>query len=485
MSNSITPIIVWLRRDLRILDNPALYWASKQQKPLLIVYIAEKTDEDIWALGAASRWWLHHSLQSLSADLGKSGGRLHILAGGARQAIEQVLDESGADTVVWNRRYEPASIQTDSALKTHLSAKNINVQSFAGNLCHEPWQVQRQGQYPYRVFTAWWRASLKQESMSVTPAVSKFDCYRGALSKEVSLDSLCLLPTINWARSFPTHWSPGEASANVLLQNLIENKLKHYQSNRDVPSCDGTSRLSPHLAFGEISPRQINAEIRRALVNKKIPPDDDTETFLKEIGWREFAVHLIYHFPHTTDEPMDKRFDNFKWNKVIDEDLARWQQGNTGIPLVDAGMRQLWQTGWMHNRVRMVAGSFLIKNMGYHWLVGASWFWDTLLDADLASNTMGWQWVAGSGADAAPYFRIFNPVRQSERFDADGDYVRKWVPEIAGLSNKSIHAPWTASPAELLDNNIVPGETYPQPIVDLSKSRIEALNRFDKIKTNK
>ena len=290
------------------------------------------------------------------------------------------------------------------------------------------------------------------------------------------------MPELDWDSQFSKHWQPGATNAQRLLDNLLERKINDYDTSRDIPEIDGTSRLSPHLAFGEITPRQINAAIKARLQAGTLAADDNTESFLREIGWREFANHLLYHFPTTTTEPLDSRFEKFPWRKVKRAELKRWQQGNTGIPLVDAGMRQLWQTGWMHNRVRMVTGSLLIKNLGYHWLEGADWFWDTLVDADLASNTMGWQWVAGSGADAAPYFRVFNPVRQGERFDKQGDYVKRWVPELAGLPAKYIHAPWTAPTDVLSAANIELGKTYPKPIVDLAASRKEALSRFEKIK---
>lgn len=482
LTKKIPPTIVWLRRDLRIGDNPALHHAAKSDKPVLIIYIDQLKPGDLWSMGAASMWWLHHSLKSLAADLKLIGGRLRIFQGDPKAIVTKLITETGADTVLWNRRYEPDAIAKDKLLKTHLSGKKIDVRSFPGNLCHEPWTVKRQENHPYKVFTAYWRASLKHESLKVTTTPGKLKSYRGKLSAETTLKELKLLPSRDWATRFTTVWAPGESSAKKMLAALIKRKLANYQTNRDIPSVEGTSRLSAHLAFGEISPRQVHAEVQRALVNKKIAADDNTETFLREIGWREFAVHLLYHFPHTTDEPLDPRFNKMPWSKVVKKDLHRWQQGNTGIPLVDAGMRQLWQTGWMHNRVRMVAGSFLIKNMGYHWLEGARWFWDTLVDADLASNTMGWQWVAGSGADAAPYFRVFNPVRQGERFDPGGDYIREWVPEISGLSNKTIHAPWTASSEELNAASIILGQNYPLPIVELSTSRLDALARFQQIK---
>ncbi len=483
------PTIFWFRRDLRLKDNPALHWAVKRGEPVLCLYIHdEQADRVPWQQGEASNWWLHHSLKSLASDLESAGNCLRIFAGQPEKILRQVVKESNASAIAWNRRYEPQSIELDKYLKTVFTDLGIKVQSTPGNLCHEPWVVTRQGtkaegKMAYKVFTAYWRASLKHESLPVTSSLKSVPGIKTRLTNELPLNDLSLLPTLAWADQFTDYWQPGEKGAASNLQTLLKKPISNYDSGRDLPAQSGTSKLSPHLAFGEISPRQINAAIAKKIKNKSLVFDENIETFQKEIGWREFACHLLYHFPHTTDQPLDLRFAKLPWKKVNPQNLQRWQQGNTGIPLIDAGMRQLWQTGWMHNRVRMVVGSLLIKNMGYHWLEGARWFWDTLVDADLASNTMGWQWVAGSGADAAPYFRVFNPVRQGERFDPDGAYVKQWVPEIAKLPKKHIHSPWTASQAELESAGVVLGETYPHPIVDLKTTRVEALERFAKIKT--
>ncbi|OED42420.1 hypothetical protein AB833_07220 [Chromatiales bacterium (ex Bugula neritina AB1)] len=486
------PTIVWFRRDLRISDNPALDWAVKNGRPILCVYIHDPLSE--WAPGGASRWWLHHSLRSLASALKAAHSNLHIICGGSEDSMHRLIEDTGADSVAWNRRYEPAAIALDSKIKKKLTDSGVKVVSFPGNYCYEPWQIQREGKHPYRVFTAYWRASLKQAEAAVgndsfrgslynnnAPA-AKIPRYTGSIDFAQSLETLDLLPTIPWDSQFGTIWCPGEKGASHRLQQLLRASINDYDSARDIPSLEGTSRLSPHLAFGEITPRQILAAIARHLIDNKLPEDDQNiVTYRREIAWREFACHLLYHFPQITNKPLDVRYEKFPWKKNR-RALKRWQQGKTGIPLVDAGMRQLWQTGWMHNRVRMVVASLLIKNMGIHWLEGARWFWDTLLDADLASNSMGWQWVAGSGADAAPYFRVFNPVRQGQRFDPEGIYIRQWVPELAKLGNKTIHAPWTATEKELSEAGIVLGKTYPNPIVDLAQSRLDALKRFDKIK---
>ena len=484
MSDTTQPTLFWFRRDLRLQDNPALRWAVSRDKPVYCIYIHSNCVDDEWSLGGASKWWLHHSLQALAISLKAVDSRLHLFTGDPEKKIEQIVKDTGATAIAWNRRYEPESINLDKKLKARFTSIGLEVHSAPGNLSHEPWQVQREGKYPYRVFTAYWRASLKHPSLPVTPTVKKIpqSTKSHKIKGECTLDELDLLPVLPWAAQFPDHWQPGEKGAAANLRSLLKNRISSYDTDRDIPASPGTSRLSPHLAFGEISPRQINAAVARKINNKTLAADDNVETFLKEIGWREFAYHLLYNFPHTVDEPLDKRFSKFPWKKIKPDTLRDWQQGNTGIPLVDAGMRQLWQTGWMHNRVRMVVGSLLIKNIGYHWQEGARWFWDTLVDADLASNTMGWQWVAGSGADAAPYFRVFNPIRQGERFDPAGEYIRQWVPEISGLPDKHIHSPWTASPTELEQAAIILGVTYPHPLVDLKTTRVEALDRFAKIK---
>ncbi len=473
------PTIVWLRRDLRLHDNPALHWATTQPNPVLVVYIHNVTPD--WPAGGASKWWLHHSLAGFTGSLKAVGAKLLLLNGSPADLIQSLAKKTRASAVVWNRRYEPAAIATDAAIKATLKEKGIAAHSFTGNVCFEPWAVVKSDNTPYRVFSAWWRAAQATKAVAEVAAVKHINDWTGKRPAATKLSALALLPKLNWADDFNQHWTPGEQSARQTLQRALDERLADYNDARDVPSISGTSKLSAHLAFGEISPRAIVAAARAHRHWKKAASRENLQGFVRQIGWHDFANHLLFHFPHTPTEPLDVRFEKFPWLNEP-EMLAKWQRGQTGIPLVDAGMRELWQTGWMHNRVRMVAGSLLIKNLGIHWLEGAKWFWDTLVDADLANNTMGWQWVAGSGADAAPYFRVFSPQRQGARFDPDGAYVRHWVPELANLPDKYIHSPWEAPDSVLQQANIELGTDYPEPVVDLSASRKAALERFALIK---
>ncbi len=478
--SAAAPVIVWLRRDLRLHDNPALQWASTQTAPVIVVYV-HTNEPTRWSGGGASNWWLHHSLSAFSASLKACGAQLLILRGKPLDTLRELIERSKARALVWNRRYEPDSITTDAAIKATLKQDGIEVHSFAGNVCFEPWTVVKSDNTPYRVFTAWWRAAQAGQPMPPTATVEKINGWQGKRTGALRLAQLDLLPKRNWADGFSTHWTPGESGALDALQQALDERLAYYIDQRDVPSICGTSRLSAHLAFGEISPRTIVARIHAHRFWKKSPAREQLQSFVRQIGWHDFAHHLLFHFPDTPTEPLDKRFESFPWVSAPDH-LRAWQRGQTGIPLVDAGMRELWQTGWMHNRVRMVTASLLIKNLGIHWLDGADWFWDTLVDADLANNTMGWQWVAGCGADAAPYFRVFSAPRQGARFDPQGDYVRRWVPELASLPDRFIHSPWEAPTMVLQQANIELGVDYPAPIVDLSASRKGALERFAKIK---
>ena len=476
--------IVWFRQDLRITDNPALNAALAQHQRIIPLFIHAPGDANTWEHGAASRWWLHHSLKSLNSTLRQLGSRLVIRTGDSSlDAIQALITEAKAGHVYWNRLYEPQHIERDKIIKQTLKNKGIEVNSFNSALLHEPWDIEKNDGGPFRVFTPFWKACVKsglatgdESTPDHLPAVS-------SRIKSVKLDALELLPKIRWDRSFADYWQPGESGARRCLDEFLDQALVNYPDDRNRPDIIGTSMLSAHLHFGEISPQQIVAGTSHAAsINNQPGVVTGSETFIREIGWREFAYHLLYHFPQTVDRPLNQRFDKFSWDRKYSRNLHAWQQGQTGIPLVDAGMRQLWQTGWMHNRVRMIVASLLTKNMLIPWQEGSKWFWDTLVDADLANNTLGWQWTAGCGADAAPYFRIFNPVTQAEKFDPAGSYIRQWIPEIAALPNKYLAQPWSAPATLLAEHRITLGKDYPRPVVDLKASRQRALERYQTIK---
>ncbi len=395
--------LMWFRQDLRLADNPALTAAVKRGRPVVPVYIWSPDEEGDWPPGAASRWWLHHSLAALDARLRQRGSRLIIRRGPALPALRQLLRETGADRVFWNRRYEPVIGKRDAEIEKMLPAESFN-----SALLVEPWELK-----PYRVFTPFWRACLSKEIRRPVGRVAPGAPHRWP--RAWPLDELGLLPKIDWAAGLRHAWTPGEIGAQRQLRRFTG---ADYAAGRDRPDLAGTSRLSPHLHFGEISPRQLWAACQ------------PHPAYLRQLIWREFAYHLLHHFPRTPDQPLRPEFQKFPWRRDV-KSLKAWQRGCTGYPLVDAGLRELWATGWMHNRVRMVVASFLVKHLLIPWQEGARWFWDTLVDADLANNTLGWQWTAGCGADAAPYFRIFNPTTQAERFDPDGAYVKRWAPEIS------------------------------------------------------
>jgi len=469
----MTTTILWFRRDLRLADNPALLKALQTAERVVPLFIFAPEEEAGWKPGAASRWWLRHSLAALDESLRQAGSRLLIRRGPSLDALRQVGLETGAGQIYWNRLYEPAAVARDQAIKHALRADGLRVESFNSALLREPWQVTRGKGEPYKVFTPYWN-TLRRQGLSEPPlpAPAALPPLPPALHS-LSLDSLALLPTIPWDGGLRQAWRPGESAAMARLEAFIGEALTGYAQDRDRPGHPGTSGLSPHLHFGEIGPRQIVQALQA-----REEQAGGAECHLRQLAWREFAHHLLFHFPHTPESPLDRRFQHFPWNEADHDTLRAWQQGRTGIPLVDAGMRELWQTGWMHNRVRMVAASFLVKNLRVHWLEGARWFWDTLVDANLANNTLGWQWVAGCGADAAPYFRVFNPVLQGERFDPSGDYVRRWVPELARLPCPAIHQPW-AAPAALLESvGVRLGVDYPKPVADLKTSREQALAAY-------
>ena len=469
------PTILWFRQDLRLADNPALMAAIQAGGPILPLFIFSPDQDGDWAPGGASRWWLHHSLSRLDEDLRRCGSRLCLrLSEDSLAEIQSLVRATGAERVLWNRRYEPALVACDRHIKQTLRAAGIAAASFNAALLHEPWTVKSKAGTPFQVFSAFWRHCLTQpDPPQPVPAPSRL-AAPGEWPASRRLDELALLPRLDWTRGLQTAWTPGSAAAHALLQRFLSDSFEIYEHSRDRPDLPGTSRLSPHLHFGEIGPREIWHAARRAALQQGRHSTWRASQFLTELGWREFAHHLLHHFPNTPVQPLRDKYARFPW-KSDPASLRAWQQGLTGYPLVDAGMRQLWRTGWMHNRVRMVAASFLVKDLLQPWTDGARWFWDTLVDADLANNTLGWQWVAGCGADAAPFFRIFNPTVQATRFDPQGTYVREWIPELARLPGEWIHQPWSAPPQVLKDCGVRLGETYPLPLVDHETARGAAL----------
>jgi deoxyribodipyrimidine photo-lyase len=467
--------IVWLRQDLRLDDQPALATAVAAGGPVVPVFIWAPDEEGAWPPGGASKWWLRQSLAQLQRALEKLGSRLILRMGESQATLLSLAKEVNAATVVWNRRYEPAIIARDTKIKNVLREHGLRVDSHNGSLLFEPWTVATRQATPFQVFTPFWKACLAlPEPPSPIPAPTHLPAP-SKWPKSCSLADLKLEPTIDWAAGIRAAWKPGEAGAFERLAQFFAQAVGTYSVDRDRPNLDGTSRLAPYLHFGEISPRRVWHEVRRQLRESKRDIAAGSEVFLREIGWREFAYHLLFHFSHSPEQPLRQDFSRFPWR---DDPVAfrAWRRGRTGYPLVDAGMRQLWISGSMHNRVRMVVASFLVKDLLIRWQDGAAWFWDTLVCADLANNTLGWQWTAGCGADAAPYFRIFNPISQGQKFDPQGDYVRKWVPELAALPAAWIHKPWEA-PLDVLDQaGVTLGKTYPHPIIDHGFARKRALD---------
>ncbi|MBS9477831.1 cryptochrome/photolyase family protein [Ancylobacter radicis] len=472
------PALVWLRDDLRLSDNPALTAAAQGGCPLVIAYVLEE-DPALRPLGGAARWWLARALASLSAEIARRGGTLVLRRGRAADIIPALAEEIGAGAVHWNRRYEAAQIAQDSALKATLRAAGLTVESCNGALLHEPWTVATQSGGPFKVFSPFFRASSQQPVRAPTrlPPVLRF----APPPASEALADWQMEPTApDWAGGLRAAWEPGEEGARAVLERFLAHGLAGYAENRDRPDLENVSRLSPFLRFGHLSPHQVVAAARHAEAAGSAGPKDIAK-FVSELYWREFSYHLLYHFPTLATTNFNPRFDAFGWADNPAQERA-WQRGRTGYPIVDAGMRQLWETGWMHNRVRMIVASFLIKDALVDWRRGEAWFWDTLVDADPANNPASWQWVAGSGADAAPYFRVFNPVTQGEKFDPNGDYVRRFVPELARLPAEAIHKPWAAKPDVLRRAGVTLGLTYPHPILDHAAARERALARFEAIR---
>lgn len=457
--------LVWFRNDLRIADHPALSAALSRGGKVVALYIHEQT-AGVRQTGGASRWWLHQSLQALARSLAELGVLLAVRSGESQAVIDAFVHEIGADTVLWNRRYAPGERAVDEQIKHDLEERGVQAQSFGANVLIEPWEIKTGQGRPYSVFGPFLKAL--RASMVAPPApVPQAAAPIGAPMVDGDY------PEPRWAAKFAPYWTIGEAAAEYLLSDFLDQRLPEYPLGRDIPGKSATSKLSPHLRFGEISPRRA---WHAALAAAQVDPSKQgfVDKFLSELAWRDFNYHQLFHREDIAIKSMQPKYERMGW-RGEQHDLLAWQRGQTGIPIVDAGMREMWETGFMQNRVRMLTASFLTKNLLVDWRVGEAWFWDCLIDADVANNPGNWQWVAGSGLDAAPYFRIFNPVTQGEKFDGDGSYVRRWIPELAQLQDKWLHRPAEAPKDVLNAAGVTISATYPAPIVDLQVSRSRAL----------
>jgi deoxyribodipyrimidine photo-lyase len=469
------PALVWFRDDLRLADNPALTAAAG--RPVLALYLLDEASPGIRPLGGASRWWLHHAVRELDHALRNLGAPLVLRRGRAADVVPRLAAEIGAGLVAWNRRYGPGEAAADAAVERGLAAAGVEVSAHDGNVLARPGEVVTGGGTPFKVFTPFWRALSARPMRAPLPAPARLDSAP-AVASDV-LDDWALLPkTPDWAGGLRETWRPGERAARARLAAFLDEDLPGYAEGRDRPGRAATSRLSPHLRFGELSPASVLAAAEGA---RRPGLDADLERFRAEVGWREFSYHLLAATPDLATKPLAPAFARFPWRRD-EAALEAWRRGRTGYPIVDAGMRQLWRTGVMHNRVRMVAASFLVKHLLVDWREGEAWFWDTLVDADPANNPASWQWVAGSGADAAPFVRVFNPVLQGQRFDPDGAYVRRWVPELARLPAAVIHAPCRAGGLALAEAGVKLGETYPAPIVEHHAARRRALAAYQRLR---
>lgn len=470
---SSSPVILWYRDDLRLADHAPLLAAVATGAPIIPLFVFDETTPGKWRLGGASRWWLHHSLAAMAADLARLGSRLVIRRGDSLEVIGTLARQCQAQALYFHRGYEPFQAALEARLWQELGEK-LEIRRFRGRLLQEPEQIRTGAGEPFRVFTPFWKAYLRlSEPGALLPTPARLAPPPPEVAG-LDLESLQLRPQApDWAVGPGAHWRPGEAGAQSRLETFCEEVLRDYAEGRDLPARPGTSRLSPHLHFGEISPRQVWQAVRGVQAISAATTRGG-DAFLRELVWRDFSHHLLHHWPGLPEQPFNPRFADFPWR---DDEVGfrAWTRGQTGYPLVDAGMRELWQTGWMHNRVRMVTASFLVKHLLVPWQRGQNWFWDTLVDADLANNAGGWQWVAGCGADAAPYFRIFNPVLQGQRFDPRGTYIRRWLPELRGLSDQAIFAPFAAKPADLAAAGVRLGVDYPEPLVLQDAARRRAL----------
>ena len=467
--------IFWFRQDLRLYDNLALNDLINRSNKILPLYILD----DRIKLGGASKWWLQKSLESLNSSLKARGSKLYCLKGSPLKILNYLANEYNIQNISWNRLYDNYSIERDSQIKKNLKYKNVLINSFKGSLINEPWTIKNKSDSFFKVFTPYWNKCL-EEGNSITlcepPKIIKTLITK--IHKSVSVNDLKLYPKEKkWTELLNLHWVPGEKKAFEIFNDFKNKTINDYDEGRDRPDQNNTSKLSPYLHFGEISPERIFVEVQQQQAGN----EKSKKKFIAEIGWREFSYNLLYNYPNIRTEAIQEKFKKFPWKKNT-KFLKKWQEGTTGYPIVDAGMRQLYQTGWMHNRVRMIVGSFLCKNLLIHWWEGEKWFYDTLLDADLASNSAGWQWIAGCGADAAPYFRVFNPVIQGLKFDPNGNYVKKFIPEINKIPSNLIHSPWELSLEDQKKYNCIIGKNYPKPVVNLAISRDLALTSFAKLK---
>ncbi len=479
------PIIVWFRRDLRLYDHGALSAAVGMGAPLVPVYIHDDETPGRPVPGAASRWWLHESLQSLDSDLRRRGSRLVLARGPALNVLADLARETGASAIYWSRGYEPRAVKLEGALQRALEGAGVRCRRFSGSLLFEPEDVRSDGRAPHHLFSRFQKSCMK---LAAPGKVLKAPPSMPRVPEGVESDTLELwnLQSSEQDRgpSISAAWTPGETGARARLEGLICDRLEDYARARAFPGVEGTSRLSPHLHFGEISPREVWNAVSLAVsaaAAKGRNLEAGARSFLAALVWREFPQHLLFHWPHLASSPFDTEFADFPW-RGGDADLKAWQEGRTGIPIIDAGMRELWTTGWMHHEVRVIAASFLVKHLLISWQSGADWFRDTLVDADPASNAVNWQRVAGCGADAAAHGRVINPVLRGRKLDPGGAYVKSWVPELAKLPAKHIHAPWRASEKLLAGARVRLGETYPEPIVDLAAARARALGAYETIK---
>ena len=467
---------MWFRQDLRLNDNPAIIEANNSGLKILPVYILDDINSSNWKIGSASRWWLNESLKKLNDSLNHN---LCFMSGDSIKCLNNLISTYNVKSVYFNKCYEPWRIQSDEKIINFLSNKDINTFQLNGSLLFEPESTVKEDGTPYKVFTPFYRKGCLQNSPEPRIPLEKPKNIKFLKHVELQLEELELLPKKNWYKDFKDDWSPGENGAREKLNQFLQLGIHNYKDGRNFPSKKNVSRLSPHLHHGEISPNTVWYEVKEKAETMDSYRDGDH--YLSELGWREFSYNLLYFFPYLPKENLQKKFDNFPWEEN-NESLIKWQKGETGYPIVDAGMRELWKTGYLHNRVRMIVGSFLVKNLLLHWHHGQKWFWETLVDADLANNSASWQWVSGSGADAAPYFRIFNPVTQGEKFDPNGEYIKHYIPELKNLNGKFLYAPWEAQESVLQTAGIELGKNYPKPIVDLKLSREKALAAFEELK---